>query len=61
MEYCCHTWPGAPSFYLEIVGYVVSKNVPFSTNALLILVITAFFLQKSAFLAKIVPLLKAIV
>ena len=42
--------------------YVVLENIAFSTKALLILLMSAFFLQKNQrFLARIVPLLKAIV
>ena len=44
--------------------YVVSENVPyvpFSTKALLIFLMSAFFAKNLCFLAKIVPLLKAIV
>ena len=26
MEYFCHNWAGAPSCYLEIVGYVHTKT-----------------------------------
>ena len=41
--------------------YLVSENIPFSCRALLIMVMSTFFLQKIIFLAKIVPLLEAIV
>ena len=41
--------------------YVVSENMPVSFKALLILLISAFFAKNQCFLAKIVPLLKAIV
>ena len=40
--------------------YVVSENIPFNTKVLLILLMSEFFGKKSAFLAIIVPLLKAI-
>ena len=42
--------------------FVVSENIPFSTKPLLILLISAFLLQKSQrFLTKIISLLKALV
>ena len=48
-------------WHVSTQAYIVSGNILFSTKALLILLISAFFPKKSAFLAKIVPLLKAIV
>ena len=44
-------------WYVSIQTYVISENIPFSIKALLILLMLAFFLQKSAVLAKIVSLL----
>ena len=41
--------------------HVVSEDIPFSAKAHLILVMSAFFAKNQRFLAKIVPLLKAIV
>ena len=41
--------------------YLVSETIPFSIKPLLIFLMSAFFCKKSAFLAKIVPLPKAIV
>ena len=41
--------------------YVDSENIPFSTKAFLIVLISAFFAKNLRFLAKIVSLLKAIV
>ena len=40
--------------YISTYTYVVSENIPFSTKALLILLISATFCKKSAFFAKIV-------
>ena len=41
--------------------YEVSEYTPFSTNSLLILLMSAFFAKNQHFMAKIVPLLKAVV
>ena len=41
--------------------YSVSENIRFSTKAFLILLMSAFFTKNQRFLAKIIPLLKAIV
>ena len=41
--------------------YAVSENIPLSTKTLLILSMSAFLTKSQHFLAKIVPLLKAIV
>ena len=41
--------------------YAVSENIPFSTKAVLILLMSAFFWKSQRFLAKILLLLKAIV
>ena len=41
--------------------YVVSENIPYSTKVFLILLMPAFFSKNQRFLAKIVPLHKAIV
>ena len=41
--------------------YLVSEIIPFSTKAVLILLMSAFFANVQRFLATIVPLLKAIV
>ena len=40
---------------------LVLENIPFSTKTLLVLFMSAFFAKNLCFLAKIVPLLKAIV
>ena len=47
--------------FLGTHAYVLSGNIPFSTKPLLILLMSAFFAKNQRFLAKIVPLLKAIV
>ena len=41
--------------------HVDTENIPFSTMALLILLISAFFAKNKHFLVEIVPLLKTIV
>ena len=46
---------------VNIHSYGVSENIPFSTKALLILMVSAFFTKNQHFVAKIVFLLKAIV
>ena len=51
----------ARNFKFGTHAYVVSVNILFSTKVLLILLMSEFFFKKSAFLAKIVALLKAIV
>ena len=48
-------------WHVKTHTYLVSENIPFSAKVLLILLMSAFFWNKSAFFAKIVPLLKAIV
>ena len=48
--------------YVSTLAYVGSENIPFSTKTSLILLMSAtFFCKKFVFLAKIIPLLKAIV
>ena len=48
-------------WYVSTHRYVVSENIPFSTKALLILLMPAFLVKNQHILAKIVPLLKAVV
>ena len=48
------------TWHVSTDTYVVSENIAFISKTLLILLMSAFFCQKSAFLAKIVPLQKAI-
>ena len=40
--------------YISTYTYVVSENIPFSTKALLILLMSATFCKKSVFFAKII-------
>ena len=49
---------------MELHTYVVPENIPFSTKALLILLMSVFFAKNQCFflcVAKTVPVLKAIV
>ena len=46
---------------MKVHTYAVAENIFFSTKAPLNLLMSAFFWQNSGFLAKIVPLLEAIV
>ena len=56
-------WWGHEIWYVHTQPYVVSGNIPFTTKAVLILLMSAsfFFLQISFFFSKIIPLLKTIV
>ena len=60
-------WVGFLGVHFEVYVHkyntpcLVSENITFSTKALLILLISFFFAKNHRFLAKIVPLLKAIV
>ena len=54
-------WDKLEFWYASTHIYVVSENIPFSTKALLIFLISISFFKKQHFLAKIKPLLKAIV
>ena len=71
-----HSHPPSPPYYLKHVRlswkveilcisthtYTVSENIPFSTKAVLILLMSTFFCEKSAFIfAEMAALLKEIV
>ena len=58
----CSNYPRNMEFGTKVHHtYAISENIPFSTKALLLLLMATLFCKKSAFLTKIVPFLKAIV
>ena len=52
----CYIYARDLKWYVSTHPHLVSENISFSTKALLILLISAFFTKNQHFLAKIVPL-----